>query len=269
MSDKTAISWTGTYHPDGTVTAGSSWNPVSGCSHKSDGCRFCYAEAMSRRFGQSQKPWTATNAKENVVLHPERLSIPAGWKKPRKIFVCSMADLFHELVPDAFLAQVFAVMNAAPQHTFQILTKRTERLADWPGPWTPNIWAGGTVENQKATARINDVRRCGAAVHYLSFEPLLEDLGPLDLTGIQWAIIGGESGPHIPTRPDRWMDHAWARAIRDQCVAAGVAVWFKQSSGVRSEMGPELIEADGSKTIWRQFPAEPQRQIPVQSALFG
>lgn len=257
MSEKTAISWTATYHPNGKVTPGSTWSPVSGCSHKSDGCSFCYAEALSLRFGWSKKPWTAVNARENVILHPERLQHPFKWRQPKKVFVCSMADLFHELVPDDFIAQVFATMNALPHLTFQVLTKRTARLASWPGPWTPNIWAGGTVEDRKALPRIDEVRRCGAAVHYLSFEPLLEDLGPLDLTGIHWAIIGGESGKHISSHPERQMDHAWARSIRDQCVAASVAVWFKQSSGVRSETGTELIEVDGSRTTWRQFPRIP------------
>lgn len=239
----TPISWT-----DET------WNAVTGCSRVSDGCRFCYAEALSLRYGWSKKPWTAINAEENIILHPERLQKPYSWKKPSRVFVNSMSDLFAEQVPDSFIAQVFAVMNDLPQHTFQILTKRPDRAALWRGPWTPNIWQGTSVEDRKALPRIATLRQCQAHIRFLSCEPLLEDLGTLDLSGIHWVIAGGESGKHIPTHPERQMQHAWARSIRDQCVAQQVAFWFKQSSGIRTEMGTELIEEDGSTSVWRQFP---------------
>jgi protein gp37 len=240
----TKISWT-----DET------WNPVTGCSRVSDGCTHCYAETFSLRVGWSTKPWTKVNAAENVVLHPERLRIPYRWKQPSKCFVNSMSDLFHEQVPDAFIMQIFAVMADLPQHTFQVLTKRPERAAAWPGPWTGNIWMGTSVEDRKALPRIETLRRCGAQTRFLSCEPLLEDLGDeLDLRGIDWLIAGGESGVHMRASPGRWMDHGWARHLRDQCVAQRVAFYFKQSSGVRSELGTALVELDGTTTVWRQYP---------------
>jgi protein gp37 len=240
------------------------WNPATGCSHVSEGCRYCYAERLSLRFGWSAKPWTHTNAAQNVVLHPERLRKPYMWKTARMVFVNSMSDLFHEVIPDAFIAQVFAVMAALPQHTFQVLTKRPERAAAWAGPWTPNIWMGTSVEDRRATGRIDALRRAPARLRFLSCEPLLGDLGPLDLSGIGWVIAGGESGPQISSYPERVMDHAWARSIRDQCRAAQppVPFFFKQSSGPRPGMGALLVEEDGSKTEWKQFPDD----APVLSA---
>lgn len=269
----TIISWT-----DET------WNPTTGCSRVSDGCTHCYAEALSLRFGWSKKPWTAINAAENIVTHPNRLSKPYSWKQPSRVFVNSMSDLFHQNIPDAFIAQVFAVMLDTPQHTYQILTKRPENMARltsdaafreavewellllqeargreggafvWPAP---HIWLGTSVEDRKAVKRVDLLRGVCASVRFLSCEPLLEDLGDVDLTGIHWVIAGGESGVHMRKSPDRWMNHAWARHLRDQCVAQRVAFFFKQSSGVRTEMGTDLQEADGSFSEWRQFPATP------------
>jgi protein gp37 len=239
----THISWTN-----------ETWNPITGCSRVSEGCRYCYAEALSLRRGWSTKPWTHNNARENLVLHHDRLRMPYTWKRPRRVFVNSMSDLFHEHVPDEFIAQVFAVMADVPRHTFQALTKRPERAAAWPGPWAPNIWMGTSVEDRRVLHRVDGLRACAAQVRFLSCEPLLGDLGPLDLTGIHWVIVGGESGLRIAQHPERIMDHAWARAMRDQCLAHGIAFFFKQSSGVRPGMAPELIEADGTRTVWRQFP---------------
>jgi len=221
----TLISWT-----DET------WNPTTGCSRVSEGCRNCYAERLSLRFGRSKKPWTVPNALENIRLHPERLRIPYTWRKPKRVFVNSMSDLFHPLIPDSFVAQVFAVMADVPKHTFQILTKRPERAATWPGLWTRNIWMGCSVENRTALSRIDAIRSCGALTKFVSLEPLLEDLGTLDLRGIHWAIVGGESGPKY--RP---MRRQWAESIRDQCRAQGVAFFFKQDSGPRTEMRPDLL----------------------------
>ncbi len=235
------------------------WNPVTGCSKVSPGCAHCYAEALSHRFGTTAKPWIDEHAAENVVLHPERLGTPLGWRKLRRVFVNSMSDLFHELVPDQFIADVFSVMAASPQHTFQILTKRPARMCSlldgsfgvvvaesasalimrddrapllrepprmlWP---LPNVWLGTSVENQHwAGVRIPLLARIPAAVRFLSCEPLL---GPVDLTGllagIDWVIIGGESGPkHRP------MEIAWARTIVAQCRATGVPVFVKQLGG--------------------------------------
>jgi protein gp37 len=242
----TKIRWTQIRLADGTVRAGQTWNPVTGCSRVSAGCKHCYAEQLSLRFGWSKKPWTARNASVNVQLHPERLRKPYTWKTPSRVFVNSMSDLFHPLVPDDFITQIFAVMSDLPQHTFQILTKRPERAALWAGPWPANIWMGTSVEDHRAAHRIHTLRRCGAAVRFLSIEPLLGPLGPIDLTDIDWVIVGGESG-----RNYRPMNHDWARAVRDACVEANVAFFFKQDSGPRTEMRPWL---DGM--IWEQYPGD-------------
>ncbi len=238
----TLISWT-----DET------WNPTTGCSRVSEGCRYCYAESLSLRFGWSKLPWTAANASDNIILHPERLRKPYSWKQPSRVFVNSMSDLFHPLVPDDFVEKVFEVMRATPQHTYQILTKRPERAATWPGPWTPNIWQGTTIEDQRAVGRLAELRRCGAAVKFLSCEPLI---GPVDadLSGVDWVIVGGESGRHMKPGNPRWMDMAWARHLRDLSQAAGAAYFFKQDSGSRTEMRPWLVEEDGSCWRWHQYP---------------
>lgn len=236
--NNTLISW-----------ADSTWNPVSGCSRVSAGCDNCYAESISLRFGWTKKPWVGENAAENVVIKPHKLKEPYKLKQASRVFVNSMSDMYHPQVPDDFISQIFEVMNYLPQHVFQILTKRPRRAAKWPGPWSENIWQGTSVENRKVLYRIDQLRECGAKTRFLSVEPLLEDLGELDLDGIHWVIVGGESG-----RGYRNMDHAWARDIRDQCVEKGVAFFFKQSAAYRTEMGTELEEADGSKTTWNQFP---------------
>lgn len=225
------------------------WNPVTGCSKVSEGCRFCYAERLSLKFGWSKAPWTMPHAEANIVLHPARLKKPYTWKEPVKCFVNSMSDLFHPLVPDQFIEQVFQIMNDLPQHTFQILTKRPERAATWPGPWSENIWQGTSIEDRKSIHRLETLKQCQAQTRFISFEPLLEDLGVLDLSGIHWAIVGGESGSHF--RP---MDHAWARAIRDQCLDQGVAYFFKQSAAKITEKGTLLEEVDGTHTCWQQYP---------------
>lgn len=257
----TGISWTN-----------ETWNPTTGCSRVSEGCRHCYAESLSLRFGWSQSPWTARNAKENVRLHPERLRKPYGWKAPSRVFVNSMSDLFHPLIPDVFIADVFAVMADLPQHTFQILTKRPERAASWPGPWTPNIWMGATVEERRVIHRIDTLRHCAAHTRFLSCEPLLSSLGALDLSGIHWVIVGGESGWHMrsSTNP-RWIQQAWAREIRDACVAQQVAYFYKQDSGHKTELRPWLIETDGTRWEWHQFPGEliPPHQLIEDGVLSG
>lgn len=216
---KTKIEWV--VNPDGTK--GETWNPVSGCSHASDGCRFCYTEAMTRRFDKGWKPWTAQNADHNVKLHPDRLKQPLHWRKPRKIFVCSMGDLFHGWVPTEFIAVVFSIIATAKIHTFQILTKRPERMEallksstfkdsiggqvahylperapkhwyhdphkfQWP---LPNAWLGTTVENDKHTDRIESLFRTPAAKRFVSIEPML---GPIDLTRVHsvngiWSVL--------------------------------------------------------------------------------
>ena len=236
----TVISW-----------ADETWNPVTGCSRVSEGCRNCYAERMSLENGWSHQPWTAENAKLNVICHPERLHRPYAIKAPSRIFVNSMSDMWHDRVPDSFIRAIFRVMNDTPQHTYQILTKRPERAAHWPGPWTPNIWVGTSVDDERAMHRIATIRSCKAQTRFISAEPLLAPLPALDLAGIDWVIVGGESGPGF--RP---MDMAWARDIRDACVARDVAYFFKQDSDFWTEARPYLVEPDGSRWQWHQFPGE-------------
>jgi protein gp37 len=243
----TVISWTN-----------ETWNPVTGCSRVSDGCRNCYAERLSLKFGWSEKSWTARNAAENVVCHPERLVKPYKFKKPSRVFVNSMSDLFHEMVPSDFIARVFQTMVETPQHTYQILTKRPERAALWSGPWAENIWMGTSVEDSRVVNRVDLLRQCEARVRFLSCEPLIGPLPNLDLTGIHWVIVGGESGPGF--RP---MPHEWAREIRDLCAKNDVAFFFKQSAHYRTERGIALEEADGSRNIWRQFPGKLDPPVAV------
>lgn len=239
----------------GIAWTNETWNPITGCSHVSDGCRHCYAEELSLRRNWSAKPWTAVNAKENIILHPERLEKPLHWKKSKMIFVNSMSDLFHELVPDEFIEQVFSVMAQADWHTFQVLTKRPKRMMEWceahyPQLLLPNVWLGTSVENQRAAdERLPYIKNTRAAVRFLSCEPLLEDI---DLRlwenavdpGIDWVICGGESGTRF--RP---MDMDWARSLRNQCVDAGIPFFFKQGSGRYPGQNTEL---DGCK--WQEFP---------------
>lgn len=320
MGDKSAIEWT-----DAT------WNPVTGCSKVSPGCAHCYAATLAPRLarmgqkGYTELPWIPENAAANVMLHEDRLAMPLRWTRPRRIFVNSMSDLFHELVPDAFIDRVFAVMAMAPQHTFQVLTKRPERMRAWADEWDaggaytevgihdgvfgmhqgmhlkggyyrpwplPNVWLGTSVENQTwADRRIPELLSTPAAVRFLSCEPLL---GPVDLgaglrvswrcswcrryfsgrhretcpecgrvgywtgshafnrpdsqtgPGIDWVIVGGESGPdHRPVDP------AWVRSIRDQCQATGVPFLFKQWGGRTSKSGGR--ELDGR--TWDGYPS--------------
>lgn len=253
--NNTKISWT-------TLT----WNPTFGCSKVSEGCRHCYAESLALRFRHSDKPWTKQNAQENVQLKEHKLHDPYKVKEPSRIFVNSTSDLFHPLVPDDYVARVFEVMNDLPQHTFQILTKRPERAAGWEGPWTENVWMGTSVEDHRVAHRIDSLRECPAHVRFLSCEPLIgpliESPGDVSFEDIHWAIVGGESGRHLTggsTNP-RWMKQRWARDIRDLCLDSNTAFFYKQDSGIRTEMRPWLVEEDGSCWEWHQFPddlAEP------------
>ena len=263
MSAVTGIEWTATVHPDGSVTPGKTWNPVRGCSVISPGCHSCYAMKMAHRFNGDGQPYEGLTKQTSrgpqwtgvVRTIESALLEPLSWRKPSKVFVNSMSDLFHEDVPDAFIDKVFAVMALAPQHTFQILTKRPERMRDYmvglsksakrieaacpvgyalrwegislvPFPF-PNVWLGTSVENQHFLSRIDILKDVPAAVRFVSFEPLLEDLGAVILDRIHWCIVGGESGPH--SRP---FDLAWARSIVRQCKAAGVACFVKQVGAV-------------------------------------
>ena len=240
--------------------ADTTWNPVHGCSRVSAGCDRCYAENLSLRYGFTKKAWTTENAAANITLKPHRLREPYRLKQPSRVFVNSMSDMWHPRIPSDYREQIFEVMRDLPEHIFQVLTKRPRAAARYTGKWTPNIWQGTSVENRATLHRIDALRQCDAKVRFLSLEPLLEDLGEIDLEGIHWVIVGGESGKGY--RP---MLMSWARSIRDQCVSAGVPFFFKQSAAIRTEMGTELIEEDGSKTVWRQFPdvSDPDKQLSL------
>ena len=288
MGSTTRIEWT-----DAT------WNPVTGCSKVSPGCKNCYAERVFPRAYSGRK-FT------DVQCHPERLEQPLHWKKSRKVFVNSMSDLFHEQVPDEFIDDVFGIMALTPHVTYQILTKRPVRMESWftglagletresavqraaehrgkiiwdaRGNTTylyhcatakavenrrrwcgwplPNVHLGVSVENQETKSRIDILRNVPAAVRFLSLEPLLEDLGELDLQGIHWVIVGGESGPHArPMHPD------WVRSIRDQCVAAGVPFFFKQWGEWQSRWytDGDLPSRLGTDATWEDLEKHPEK----------
>ncbi|MEX0750975.1 MAG: phage Gp37/Gp68 family protein [Dehalococcoidia bacterium] len=240
MSTLSSIEWT-----DAT------WNPVTGCTKVSPGCAHCYAETFAERFrGVPNHPYEQGF---DLRIWEERLSLPLEWKRPKMIFVNSMSDLFHERVPDEFIKEVFDVMAEASWHIFQVLTKRPERAAALSStlPWQPNVWMGSSVENQRFTTRIDALRSTDAHVRFLSCEPLLGPL-KLDLRGIDWVIVGGESGHGArPMRAD------WARGVRDQCQDQGVAFFFKQwgahdESGVRRAKKANGRILDGRK--WDEMP---------------
>jgi protein gp37 len=238
MSTTTAIEWT-----DAT------WNPVSGCTKIGRGCDHCYAERMAERFrGTPGHPF------ENgfdLTLRPHKLTEPLRWRSPRRIFVNSMSDLFHKEIPRTFVDRVFDTMEQANWHNFQILTKRSSLLRNYvnrryaSGQAPPHIWLGVSVEDRQSLVRLGHLMQAQASVRFVSFEPLLEDLGDLRLQGIHWAIVGGESGPQA--RP---MNPEWARAIREQCLAQGVAFFFKQWGGKTPKSGGNRL--DGRQ--WLQYP---------------
>ncbi len=234
MLTKTKIDWTE-----------KTWNPVTGCTKISPGCLHCYAERMAFRC----KCMGLEKYKNgfNLAVHPETLNEPLRIKKPTMIFVNSMSDLFHKDVPLEFIQEVFAVMGKAPQHTFQVLTKRAERLAELAPSltWWPNVWMGVTVERQDYLYRLDCLRTVPATVRFTSFEPLLGPLHEINLGGIGWVIVGGESGPGA--RP---MEPAWATDIRDQCLAKKIPFLFKQWGGVRKQKNGKLL--DGRE--WMEYP---------------
>jgi protein gp37 len=204
------------------------WNPVTGCTKISAGCKHCYAERMAKRL-QAMGVERYRNA-FNVALHYDLIDLPKKWKQSRVIFVNSMSDLFHEQIPLSFIQRVFATMESCPQHTFQILTKRGKRLAEVANEltWPQNVWMGVSVENDLVVHRIDDLRSVPATVRFLSCEPLIGPLDSLPLSGIHWVIVGGESGPDA--RP---MQTEWVESILRQCRKADVAFFFKQWGGVR------------------------------------
>lgn len=212
------------------------WNPTTGCNKLTAGCKFCYAEVMSRRLHAMGVEKYKDNFK--LALHPETLEIPYTWKKPKVVFVNSMSDLFHKDVPLEYIKKVFKVMNETPQHTYQVLTKRGDVLAEYDEhlTWTPNIWMGVSVENESVKDRIDYLRNTGAYIKFLSLEPLLSALPDLNLTNIDWVIVGGESGPK--SRP---MEKDWVIDIKNQCKKAKVAFFFKQWGGVRKSLTGRIL----------------------------
>lgn len=213
------------------------WNPVTGCTKISPGCKNCYAEVMARRL-QAMGATKYANA-FSLTLHESELAVPKSWVKPRTVFVNSMSDLFHRGVPQEFIERVFATMAECSQHRFQVLTKRAKRLRQLGSSleWTPNIWMGVSVEDEKRLWRIDELRDSPAKVKFLSLEPLLSDLPGLHLDGIDWVIVGGESGPRA--RP---IDEKWVLRIRDKCAEAGVPFFFKQWGGVNKKKAGRLLD---------------------------
>lgn len=244
MAKKSDIEWT-------EMT----WNPVTGCDRISTGCDHCYALALAKRlkamgveqYQEDGDPRTSGPGFA-VRVHPEQLEVPVRWKKPRLVFVNSMSDLFHARVPEGFVREVFDVMAATPQHTYQVLTKRPRRarLMAERLPWPSNVWLGVSVENESVLHRVAELRRIPSAVRFLSCEPLLGPLDVLDLDGIDWVIAGGESGPAY--RP---VHLEWVRGVRDACVAADVPFFFKQWGGRTPKAGGRVL--DGRE--WSQEPA--------------
>ena len=234
MATKSAIEWTE-----------STWNPVTGCTKISSGCKNCYAERMAKRLKAMGQPNYANGF--DVTTHDHALELPLRWKRPQTIFVNSMSDLFHKKVPTDFILRIFDVMNKADWHRYQVLTKRPGRLLqlDAQLTWAPHIWMGVTVENADHIARIDDLRRSGEHTKFLSLEPLLGPMPELNLDGIDWAIVGGESGPGArPMHPN------WVRQIREQCVESGVPFFFKQWGGVNKKKAGRTLDG----RTWAEMP---------------
>ncbi len=249
MAQKTAIEWT-----DAT------WNPVTGCTKISAGCDNCYAERFSERF-RGVKGHPFKNGFD-LTLKPERVSQPLSWKKPRMVFVNSMSDLFHKDVPVAYIAEIFRTMERADWHVFQVLTKRSSLMKKFvnkyytANPVPKHIWLGVSVEDSSKASRIKHIHATNASVRFLSIEPLIGPPGTLNLSGIEWVIVGGESGPSA--RP---MQLSWARTVRDQCLEQGIPFFFKQWGGFRPKSGGR--ELDGRE--WNEFPDLTQLGVSPQS----
>jgi protein gp37 len=234
MGLKSGIEWTE-----------ATWNPVTGCTKISPGCANCYAERMAKRLKLMGQHHYANGFK--LTIHEDAVSLPLRWKKPQVIFVNSMSDLFHKDVPDDFILRAFDVMRKASWHRFQILTKRAERLEEINKliKWPINVWMGVSVENIDYINRIDNLRRIGARIKFISFEPLLGPVGHLNLEGIDWAIVGGESGPGA--RP---MNPAWVIDIRNQCIDNDVAFFFKQWGGVNKKKTGRVLDG----RTWDEMP---------------
>lgn len=223
----------------------STWNPVTGCTKISAGCKHCYALRMAKRLQAMGQPNYRNGF--DLTMHDHMVDLPKRWKKPKRIFVNSMSDLFHADVPLEFILRVFKTMREADWHQYQVLTKRADRLEELDPelPWADQIWMGTSVENDKVKWRIDCLRNTKAAVKFLSLEPLIGALKNLDLTGIDWVIVGGESG--AGARP---MNPAWARDLRDQCLEQGVPFFFKQWGGVQKGKHGRVLDG----RTWDEYP---------------
>ena len=246
MGQGTGIEWTE-----------ATWNPITGCTKISPGCTHYYAERLALRLQAMRQKNYANGFK--LTLQPHALELPLKWKKRQRIFVNSMSNLFHKSVPIEYIQRVFDVMRRADWHQYQILTKRSERLLELDPllDWEPHIWMGVSVENEDYTFRIDNLRQTHACIKFLSLEPLLGPLSRLNLRGIDWVIVGGESGPGA--RP---MDPRWATDIRDQCIRSGVAFFFKQWGGVFKKRTGRLLEG----RTWDETP-KPKRPALRHRAL--
>jgi protein gp37 len=234
MANRSRIEWTE-----------STWNPITGCTKISPGCKHCYAERMARRLQAMGNPNYANGF--DLALHEHTLELPFHWKKPRLIFVNSMSDLFHDAVPLDFVQKVFDVMQRTYWHTFQVLTKRSQQLFELSRfiEWPANVWMGVSVENSDYTFRIEHLRQTGACVKFVSLEPLLGPLPHLNLRGIDWVIVGGESGPDA--RP---MKKEWVIDIKEQCQSAGIPFFFKQWGGISKKRNGRSLQG----RTWDQIP---------------
>ena len=246
MADRSLIEWTE-----------ATWNPTTGCDRISSGCDNCYALTLAKRLKAMGNPKYQVDGDSRtsgpgfgVTVHEDVLNLPRRWRMPRMVFVNSMSDLWHARVPAEFIQRVFDVMVDTPQHTYQLLTKRPRRLARMAAqlPWPRNVWVGVSVEQQQQVWRIAELRKVPAAIRFISAEPLLGPLD-LDLSGIDWLIAGGESGPN-----HRPMNEQWLLDLRDQCFSSGTAFFFKQWGGVRSKTGGRQLDG----RTWDDKPGQPQ-----------
>jgi protein gp37 len=243
MGDRSSIEWTE-----------ATWNPTTGCDRTSPGCDHCYAMTLAKRLKAMGMPKYQRDGDPrtsgpgfDLTLHPDALDLPRRWAAPRKVFVNSMSDLFHNEVPLDFIFRVFEIMSSTPQHTYQVLTKRSNRLARMAPKllWPDNVWMGVSIESDRYAFRADHLRETPAAVHFLSIEPMLGPVPSLDLTGIQWVIAGGESGPGA--RP---LEAAWVTELRDRCTTDGVAFFFKQWGGRTPKAGGRELEG----RTWDELP---------------
>ena len=244
MSEQTSIEWTN-----------STWNPVTGCHKISPGCKNCYAARLAPRLRAMGNPRYANGFE--VTLHSDLVELPTKWTKPKKIFVNSMSDLFHTEVPLDFIQSVFSTIVAANHHTFQVLTKRPEQALKMAVelPWPTNLWMGVSVENSDYLHRVDTLRQIPARTRFLSLEPLIGAIPNVDLSGIDWVIVGGESGPGA-----RKIEEDWVRSIRDQCEESGVRFFFKQWGGTNKKRSGRMLD----NRTWDDFPLTVDTEEPFR-----